>query len=163
MAHSGRAHEDALGAPCAIAASSSSTPPGDRPCEYLPRGRKHEIWKVSLSGRWVKIATISENRMLDVLYRMGLRGKATVHGFRGLASTVLNESGLFEPDWIEHQIAHTPRGVRAAYNSARYLNHRRRMMCWWADYLDAAETRSEAATIVHRIYASRKRLDFRHS
>ncbi len=37
--------------------------------------------------------------------------KATVHGFRGLAGTVLNESGLFEPDWIEHQLAHTPRGV----------------------------------------------------
>ena len=94
-----------------------------------------------------KTLTISENRMLDVMYRMGLRGKATVHGFRGLASTVLNESGLFEPDWIEHQLAHTPRGVRAAYNSARYLNHRRRMMCWWADYLDAAENRGKAAVI----------------
>jgi integrase len=41
--------------------------------------------------------TISENRMLDIMYRMGLRGKATVHGFRGLASTVLNESGQLEP------------------------------------------------------------------
>src|SRR3546814_11731549 len=50
-----------------------------------------------------KSLVISENRMLDIMYRMGLRGKATVHGFRGLASTVLNESGLFEPDWIEMQ------------------------------------------------------------
>lgn len=66
-----------------------------------------------------KTSTISENRMLDIMCRIGLRGKATVHGFRGLASTVLTESGLFEPDWIEHQLAHTPRGVRAAYNSAR--------------------------------------------
>ncbi|MEG3147524.1 integrase arm-type DNA-binding domain-containing protein [Sphingomonas sp. RT2P30] len=88
-----------------------------------------------------KTSTISENRMLDIMYRIGLRGKATVHGFRGLASTVLNESGLFEPDWIEHQLAHTPRGVRAAYNSARYLSHRRKMMEWWADYLTAAEQR----------------------
>jgi hypothetical protein len=56
-----------------------------------------------------------------------------------LASTVLNESGLFEPDWIECQLAHQPRGVRAAYNSARYLAHRRPMMQWWADYLDSAE------------------------
>ncbi len=87
-----------------------------------------------------KTSTISENRMLDIMYRIGLRGKATVHGFRGLASTVLNESGLFEPDWIEHQLAHTPRGVRAAYNSARYLGHRRRMMEWWAKYLEEAET-----------------------
>jgi integrase len=86
-----------------------------------------------------KSLTISENRMLDIMYRIGLRGKATVHGFRGLASTVLNESGLFEGDWIEHQLAHQPRGVRAAYNSARYLAHRRAMMQWWADYLDEAE------------------------
>jgi integrase len=86
-----------------------------------------------------KTGTISENRMLDVMYRMGLRGKATVHGFRGLASTVLNESGEFEPDWIEVQLAHVARGVRAAYNSALYLPHRRNMMQWWADYLERAE------------------------
>ena len=86
-----------------------------------------------------KTLVISENRMLDIMYRMGLRGKATVHGFRGLASTVLNETGMFEADWIEHQLAHQPRGVRAAYNSARYLAHRRPMMQWWADFLDAAE------------------------
>ena len=86
-----------------------------------------------------KTCTISENRMLDIMYRIGLRGKATVHGFRGLASTVLNESGLFEPDWIEVQLAHVQRGVRAAYNSARYLAHRRAMLAWWADYLETAE------------------------
>jgi integrase len=86
-----------------------------------------------------KTCTISENRMLDVMYRIGLRGKATVHGFRGLASTVLNESGQFEPDWIEMQLAHVQRGVRAAYNSARYLNQRRDMMTWWSNYLDMAE------------------------
>ena len=86
-----------------------------------------------------KTGTISENRMLDIMYRIGLRGKATVHGFRGLASTVLNESGRFEPDWIEMQLAHIQRGVRAAYNSARYLNQRREMMRWWSDYLDKAE------------------------
>jgi len=89
-----------------------------------------------------KSGTISENRMLDIMYRMGLRGKATVHGFRGLASTVLNESGEFSSDWIEMQLAHIPRGVRAAYNSARYLDHRRRMMNWWADYLQTAEAMS---------------------
>jgi len=94
-----------------------------------------------------KSHVISENRMLDIMYRIGLRGKATVHGFRGLASTVLNESGLFEPDWIEHQLAHTPRGVRAAYNSARYLPHRRKMMKWWADYLETAEKRGAAGKL----------------
>jgi integrase len=96
-----------------------------------------------------KSGTVSENRMLDIMYRIGLRGKATVHGFRGLASTVLNEAGEFSSDWIEMQLAHVPRGVRAAYNSARYLTHRRKMLKWWADYLDTAEQeglhRAEAA------------------
>jgi integrase len=91
--------------------------------------------------------TISENRMLDIMYRIGLRGKATVHGFRGLASTVLNESGRFQPDWIEHQLAHKPRGVRAAYNAAQYLAHRRPMMQWWADYLDEMEAKGEELAI----------------
>ena len=86
-----------------------------------------------------RTGTISENRMLDIMYRIGLRGKATVHGFRGLASTVLNESGLFSPDWIELQLAHVQRGVRAAYNSARYLPQRREMMNWWSNYLEQAE------------------------
>ncbi|MBA4091070.1 MAG: integrase [Sphingobium sp.] len=89
--------------------------------------------------------TISENRMLDIMYRVGLRGKATVHGFRSVASTVLNESGHFMPDWIEMQLAHMPRGVRGVYNAARYLSHRRKMMEWWARYLEAAE---KAAPIV---------------
>ena len=118
--------------------------------DILDELRDLNIWHVNCPhrlGRFLfpvahsKTLTISENRMLDIMYRLGLRGKATVHGFRGLASTVLNESGLFEPDWIEHQLAHQPQGVRAAYNAARYLVHRRTMMQWWADYLDAAEVR----------------------
>jgi integrase len=91
-----------------------------------------------------KTGTISENRMLDIMYRLGLRGKATVHGFRGLASTVLNESGSFEPDWIEAQLAHIQHGVRAAYNAALYLPHRRRMMIWWGEYLEQAGFNSQA-------------------
>jgi len=88
-----------------------------------------------------KSLVISENRMLDIMYRMGLRGKATVHGFRSLASTVLDETGMFEPDWIEMQLAHQPRGVRGVYNSARYLAHRRPMMQWWADFLENTEVK----------------------
>ena len=60
------------------------------------------------------------------------------HGLRAMASTVLNESGLWREDVIEMQLAHARRGgrVRGAYNRARYLPERRRMMQWWADYLD---------------------------
>jgi hypothetical protein len=66
----------------------------------------------------------------------GNHGRATVHGFRAVASTLLNEMG-FHPDCIERQLAHDERNkVRAAYNHAQNLPERRRMMQQWADYLD---------------------------
>lgn len=80
---------------------------------------------------------MSENAILAALRRMGYADSMTGHGFRSLASTMLNEAG-FNPDAIEAQLAHTPGSkVRAAYNRARYLDDRRRMMQAWADKLDA--------------------------
>ena len=71
------------------------------------------------------------------LYRLGYRDRMTGHGFRGLASTILNENG-FEEAHIELQLAHMKRNkVAAAYNHAKYLKQRTAMMQWWADYLDA--------------------------
>ena len=81
---------------------------------------------------------MSENTMLYALYRMGYHSRTTGHGFRATASTILNENG-FMPDLIERQLAHCERNkVRAAYNHAQYLPERRKMMQWWADYLDEA-------------------------
>lgn len=78
---------------------------------------------------------MSENTILYALYRMGYHSRMTGHGFRGLASTILNEHN-FNRDWIERQLAHSERdGVRAAYNHAEYLPERRKMMQWWGDYL----------------------------
>lgn len=79
---------------------------------------------------------ISENTLLYALYRMGYHGRATVHGLRGTASTILNEQG-WRADVIERQLAHGEHdNVRAAYNHAQYLDERRLMMQAWADYLD---------------------------
>jgi integrase len=79
---------------------------------------------------------ISQNTMIYGLYRLGYHSRATVHGFRGTASTILNENG-FNRDWIERQLAHVERNdVRAAYNSAEWLTDRRVMLQWWSDYLD---------------------------
>jgi integrase len=81
---------------------------------------------------------MSENTMLYALYRMGYHSRATGHGFRSTASTILNEQG-FRSDVIERQLAHTEKNhVRAAYNHAQYLPERREMMQWWADYLEEA-------------------------
>jgi integrase len=74
---------------------------------------------------------MSSNTMLYALYRMGYHGRATTHGFRGVASTILNESNLFNRDWIERQLAHVERNeVRRAYNAAEWMPDRRRMMQW---------------------------------
>jgi integrase len=81
---------------------------------------------------------MSENTVLYALYRMGYHSRATGHGFRSTASTILNEHG-FRADVIERQLAHSERNhIRAAYNHAQYLPERRDMMQWWADYLDEA-------------------------
>ena len=64
------------------------------------------------------------------------KDEMTAHGFRGMASTRLNEMG-WPPDVIERQLAHVEQNsVRAAYNHAEYLAERRKMMQAWADYLD---------------------------
>ena len=83
---------------------------------------------------------MSNNTMLYALYRMGYHGRATIHGFRAMASTALNEMG-FRPDVIERQLAHQEQNaVRAAYNRAEYIYERRTMMNQWADYLDVLVT-----------------------
>jgi integrase len=80
---------------------------------------------------------ISNNTMLFALYRLGYKGRMTGHGFRAVASTILNETGNFKPDVIERQLAHCERNeVRGAYNRAEYLPARKRMMQCWGDYLD---------------------------
>jgi hypothetical protein len=70
----------------------------------------------------------------------------TSHGFRTIASTLLNEKG-FHPDLIELQLAHKERnGVRAAYNKAQRLPERRAMMQSWADYLDELRRKRASET-----------------
>jgi len=84
---------------------------------------------------------ISENTMTYALYRMGYHSKATPHGFRATASSILNEEG-FNPDAIERQLSHAEKNeVRGAYSHmAEYLKDRAKMMQWWADFLNRQET-----------------------
>ena len=95
-------------------------------------------WRFVFPNQHKPSGCMSENTVLYALYRMGYHSKATGHGFRSTASTILNEHG-FAPDIIERQLAHCERNeVRAAYNHAQYLPQRREMMQWWANYLDGA-------------------------
>ncbi|RDE05928.1 tyrosine-type recombinase/integrase [Sphingomonas aracearum] len=81
---------------------------------------------------------ISENTMNVALRRLGFEhDEMTSHGFRALASTLLNESGLWHPDAIERALAHGEKDrVRAAYHRGAHWDERVRMAQWWSDYLD---------------------------
>ena len=94
-------------------------------------------------------ATISDVTLLAALRRLGYgKDEMTVHGFRSMASTLLNEQG-YNRDWIEKQLAHGERDtVRASYNFAQYLPERRKMMQEWADYLDELRGQSLSGTKV---------------
>ena len=81
---------------------------------------------------------MSENTLLYFSNRLGYAGRNTIHGFRSVVSTVLNESMKWHPDVIERQLAHQESNkVRKAYNRAEHLDERRKMMEWWSDYIDA--------------------------
>lgn len=82
---------------------------------------------------------MSENTLSYAMGRMGYKGIACPHGFRALASTTLNEEG-FDPDVIERQLAHAERNkVRAAYHRAEYLDDRRKLLQWLADFYAAQQ------------------------
>ena len=90
---------------------------------------------------------ISENTMNAAIRRLGYsQEEATAHGFRATASTLLNESGLWNADAIERQLAHVePSDVRRAYARGEHWEERVRMMTWWAGYLDQLKS---SATVV---------------
>jgi integrase len=93
--------------------------------------------KLVFPGALDKNTCMSNNTLLYALYRLGYQGRMTGHGFRGLASTILNEND-FDDEHVDLQLAHMKRNkVSAAYNHAKYLKQRTVMMQWWADYLEA--------------------------
>jgi integrase len=79
---------------------------------------------------------ISENGMLSVIYRMGYKGKTTIHGLRSTFSTIANETLKFRSDVVEASLGHKVKDpVREAYNHATYLEERTVNAQDWADYL----------------------------
>ena len=81
---------------------------------------------------------MSENTINAALRRLGYDGtEMTAHGFRAMASTLLNECGLWSPDAIERALAHRDgNNVRGAYHRGTHWNERVRMAQWWSDHLD---------------------------
>ena len=81
---------------------------------------------------------MSENTINAALRRLGYGGnEMTAHGFRAMASTLLNESGKWSPDAIERALAHKDsNAIRGTYNRGAHWQERVEMAQWWSDYLD---------------------------
>ena len=113
-----------------------------------------ELHPLTGRGRYVfpglrgKDRPMSENTINAALRRLGYTTEQmTGHGFRSMASTLLNEQG-WHRDAIERQLAHAERdNVRAAYNYAEHLPERRKMMQAWADYLNGLKTGADVVAI----------------
>ena len=91
---------------------------------------------------------MSENTLNFALRRMGFaKNEMSVHGFRAMARTVLDEILHVRPDYIEHQLAHAVRDPNGrAYNRTSHLPERREMMQKWADYLNELKRTSINST-----------------
>lgn len=89
---------------------------------------------------------ISKESVNQVIELLGYKGRTTGHGFRHTMSTILNEQG-YNSDWIEIQLAHVDKNnTRGTYNHAQYLDGRREMLQWYADYMDNLE---HGGNVVH--------------
>lgn len=98
---------------------------------------------------------MSEASINQVIKRLGYHGKATGHGFRHTMSTILHEQG-YNTAWIETQLAHVDKNtIRGTYNHAQYLEGRREMLQWYADYLDGLE---HSGNVVHGTFGKRLNL-----
>lgn len=95
-------------------------------------------WQFVFPGFQSLKRPMSENALNGALRRLGYSGdEMTSHGFRAMASTLLNEMGKWHPDAIERQLAHVESdAVRRAYSRGEYWEERVRMMQEWSDYLD---------------------------
>ncbi|WP_340618621.1 tyrosine-type recombinase/integrase [Xenorhabdus entomophaga] len=95
--------------------------------------------KYVFHGRSNTSKPMSETAMNQAIKRIGYDGRATSHGFRHTMSTILHEQG-YNTAWIETQLAHVDKNsIRGTYNHAQYLEGRREMLQWYADYMETLE------------------------
>ncbi|HDW2727356.1 TPA: tyrosine-type recombinase/integrase [Klebsiella pneumoniae] len=117
-----------------------------------------EIYQLTGRGKYVFPGRndagkpMSEASINQVIKRIGYDGKATGHGFRHTMSTILHEQG-YNTAWIETQLAHVDKNsIRGTYNHAQYLDGRREMLQWYADYMQALEN---GENVVHGSFGKR--------
>lgn len=95
---------------------------------------------------------ISKESINQVIELLGYKGRLTGHGFRHTMSTILHEQG-YNSAWIETQLAHVDKNsIRGTYNHAQYLDGRREMLQWYADYMEVLEN---GENVVHGAFGKR--------
>jgi len=115
-----------------------------------------EIQPLTGNGKYVFQGTRNPNAHMSyasvnsALKRMGYKDKIVAHGFRGMASTALNENN-FRWDVVEKQLAHHEKNaVRGAYNHAQYIDERKNLMSWWGNYLEALKNQDNVVPFKKR-------------
>ena len=119
-----------------------------------------QLWDLTGTGRYcfpsfrTERRPMSENTVNGALRALGFaKEEMTAHGFRAMAATLLNESGRFNPDAIERQLAHMENnGVRRAYTRGEYWDERVGMMQFWSDELDRLR---DGATVLKPKFGTR--------
>jgi len=106
-----------------------------------------ELHELNSKWEYVFVSQISarkpmnEDTILRALYRLGYKGKATIHGFRALALTTIIEKLGYRFEIPDRQLAHSKgSSVKQAYDRAEFLEDRKKMMQDWADYVDGLIT-----------------------
>ncbi|MEQ1975870.1 integrase arm-type DNA-binding domain-containing protein [Xenorhabdus sp. SGI240] len=95
--------------------------------------------KYVFQGRINQAQPMSAMTVNVLIKRIGYAGRATGHGFRHTMSTILHEQN-YNSAWIETQLAHVDKNsIRGTYNHAQYIDGRREMLQWYADYMEALE------------------------
>jgi len=128
------------------------------PLSHQVKTLLEEVYQLTGRGKYVFPGRndagkpMSEASINQVIKRIGYDGKATGHGFRHTLSTILHEQG-YNSAWIEVQLAHVDKNsIRGIYNHAQYLDGRREMLQWYADYMDSLE---RGENVVHGSFGKR--------
>jgi integrase len=114
-------------------------------CEILNTMRKLSNSSYVFPGHHNAHKPMSNMAVLKGLERMGYKGRMTGHGFRALATTILREELKYPYEVVDLQLAHAPRNkIKAAYDRAKFIDERTKMMQVWADYIDKVESGSQS-------------------
>lgn len=126
------------------------------PLSHQAVGLLQQMEGLSSNGEFVfpsirtRLRPMSENTVNGALRRLGYHGdEMTAHGFRTTASSLLNESGKWNPDAIERALSHADKNqIRGTYNRSPYWSERVEMAQWWSDYLDVLRSGAKIIPIV---------------